>query len=349
MDAKEEQRAAIKFCYKAGFSASESVELFKKAYGDGSASRTTIFEWFKRFRDGRESLKDEERSGRPTSSRNADNIAAVEEMIKEDRKTTSRMIAATLDIPKTVVLRILTEDLKKRKLCARFVPHDLREDQMDNRVTACQDLLNMIEDDEHFLDKIITGDETWCFAYDPETKRQSSEWVGEHSPPPRKLRFQKSRVKTMLIVFFDSKGVVHKEFLEEGCTINAQYYRAVLERLISRIRRVRPALFGDRDFFLLHDNAPAHTAASVRQFLAQKQVATLNHPPYSPDLAPADYFLFPKLKLHLKGTKFNTIADIQKAVTDELRAIPSEFFSKAMKKLKSRAALCIQSNGSYFE
>jgi len=70
---------------------------------------------------------------------------------------------------------------------------------MDERVAARQDLLNMINGDKNFLDKVITGDESWCFAYDPETKRQSSEWTGEHSPQPKKLRFQKSKVKKMLI------------------------------------------------------------------------------------------------------------------------------------------------------
>jgi hypothetical protein len=67
-----------------------------------------------------------------------------------------------------------------------------------------------------FLNKIITGDETWCFAYDPETKRQNSEWAGETSPRLKKLKFQRSRIKTILIIFFDSQGVVHKEFLPEG-------------------------------------------------------------------------------------------------------------------------------------
>ena len=81
---------------------------------------------------------------------------------------------------------------------------------MDKRVAACQHLLNMINGDKSFLDKVITGDESWCFAYDPEIKRHISEWVGEHSPRPKKLRFQKSKVKTMLIVFFDSQGIVHK-------------------------------------------------------------------------------------------------------------------------------------------
>ena len=146
----------------------------------------------------------------------------------------------------------------------------------------------------------------------------------------------------------DSQGIVHKEFLQEGCTVNAEYYKGVLGRLISRLRRVRPALYRTCGFFLLHD-VPAHWAAKIRQFLAQKQVATFNHLPYSPDFSPPDYFLFPKVKLQLKGARFDTIEEIQKAVTDQLNKITAEDFSNAMKKLETRANLCITSNGSYFE
>jgi len=270
-------------------------------------------------------------------------------MVKEDRNVTSQLIADTLGIPKTVVLRILREDLKKRKLCSRFVPQALTLEQMDKQVATCQDLLNMINGDKKFLDKVITGNESWFFAYDSETKRQSSEWVGEDSSRPKKLRFQKSKVKKMLIMFFDSQGTLHKEFVQEGCTVNAEYYKGVLDHLISCIQRVHSALYRTRGFFLLHDNAPAHSAAKIRQFLTQKQVATLNHPPYSPDLSPPNYFLFPKVKLQLKGARFDTIEEIQKAVTDQLNKIHAEDFSNAMKKLETHANLCITSNGSYFE
>jgi len=119
-------------------------------------------------------MKEDERSGRPTTSRTDDNIAAVDRMVKEDRNVTSRLIADTLGIPKTVVLRILREVLKKLKLCSRFVPHALTREKMDERVAACQDLLNMINGDKNFLDKVITDDESWCFVYDSETRRQSS-------------------------------------------------------------------------------------------------------------------------------------------------------------------------------
>jgi len=80
MNVKEEQRVAIKFCCKVDFSTTKTVELIQKVYGNAALSRTTIFEWHKRFREGRESVKDDERSGRPTS-RTDDNIAAIEKVV----------------------------------------------------------------------------------------------------------------------------------------------------------------------------------------------------------------------------------------------------------------------------
>jgi len=113
------------------------------------------------------------------------------------------MIEESLNTPKTVVLRILKEDLGKRKLCARFVPHSFTHEQREDRFTSCQDIIAMADADKNCLTKFM-GDETWCFAYDPERGRQSSEWFGETSPRPKKLKFQRSRIKTMLINFVDS-------------------------------------------------------------------------------------------------------------------------------------------------
>jgi len=160
------------------------------------------------------------------------------------------MIAESLNIPKTVVLRILKEDLGKRKLCPRFAPHSLTPEQREDRVTSCQDIIAMADADKIF-NKIIMRDETWCFAYDPETKRQSSEWVGETSPRPKTLTFLRSHIKTILIFFFDSQSAVHKEFVPEGKTVNAEFYKAVMDRLLKCIQWVNPAAFCCRDFFFV--------------------------------------------------------------------------------------------------
>ena len=150
-------------------------------------------------------------------------------------------------------------------------------------------------------------------------------------------------------VFLTAKALCTKSACKKFAVLMQDIMKVCLDRRFSPIRRVSPALFRTRDFFLLHDNAPALSAAKIRQFLTQTQVATLNHPPYSPDLSPPDYELFPKVKLQLKGAIFDTIEEIQKAVTDQLNKIPAEDFSNVMKKLDTRADVCITSNGSYFE
>ena len=82
----------------------------------------------------------------------------------------------------------------------------------------------------------------------------------------------------------------------------AEFYKGVMDRLLKRIQRVRPAAFCSRDFILLHDNAPAHKAASVCQFLTPKNVTTLYHPLYSPDFISARLFSVPQLENEFKRT-----------------------------------------------
>ena len=137
---------------------------------------------------------------------------------------------------------------------------------------------------------------------------------------------------------------MHKECVLEGKTVNAEFYKGVMDRLLKRIQRVRPAAFCSRDFFLLHDNAPTHKAASVCQFLTPKNVTTRTLKIYLRQTV-----LFPKLKMKLKGLHFAVIAEIQESVTDELKKVQKEEFSAAFQKLYDRAKACIYASGAYFE
>jgi len=140
-----------------------------------------------------------------------------------------------------------------------------------------------------------------------------------------------------------------KNFVPEGETINAVYYKGVIERFLNRIRRVRPGVCKSGDWFLLHDNVPSHNATIVKQFFVQRKVTVPDHPPYSPDLARPDYFLFPKVKSHLKGRLFDSISDIQKTVTSTLNTIAKDDFYKGIQKLHDLANLCVQLEGMYVE
>ncbi|GFU22380.1 histone-lysine N-methyltransferase SETMAR [Nephila pilipes] len=148
------------------------------------------------------------------------------------------MIAESLNMSVGSVFTIMTEDLKKKKLCARFMPHTLTTEQKEHRIASSEDLIAAADEDPNFLKTIVTGDESWCLEYDPETKRQSSEWTSPGKGRPMKVRASKSKTKTMLLVFFDSRGIIHHEFLRQGSTVIGAFYKDVLHQLLKRMRRV---------------------------------------------------------------------------------------------------------------
>jgi len=116
----------------------------------------------------------------------------------------------------------------------------------------------------------------------------------------KEARMSRSKFKVMLIVFFDIQGIVITEWVPSSQTVNQQYYIEVLTKLRERVTRKRPELLIN-GWILHQNNAPAHNASYVKQFLANKNNNVLEHPPYSPDLAPCDFYLFPKINPVLKG------------------------------------------------
>ncbi|XP_046396633.1 histone-lysine N-methyltransferase SETMAR-like [Ischnura elegans] len=342
-----EQRYSVKFCVKLGKNGPETFQMLQQAYKEDAMSRAMVFVCNKRFKEGREDVEDDDRSGRPSTSRNDDNLAKVREVLNSDRRLSIRLIADRVNLNYGTVFQMVTEDLAMRKICAKLVPKVLTDDQKQRRMAVAQEMLERLQAEPNFLDKVVTGDETWVFEYDPETKRQSSEWHTTQSPKPKKARMTKSRVKSMLIAFFDAKGMIHKEFVPAGQTVNGQYYAGVIRRLKDRVHRVRPEK--KNDWVLHHDNAPVHTCLTVTEVLARNNVATLPQPPYSPDVAPSDFFLFPRMMKDLKGKRFGTVQAVEAASTRVLNNIPVEEFQKAFEQWKTRWQRCVDSEGAYFE
>jgi histone-lysine N-methyltransferase SETMAR len=111
-----------------------------------------------------------------------------------------------------------------RCISARFVPRLLSDNQKAHRVSVCRELKQQARDDSNFVSNIITGDETRVYGYDPETKQQLSQWKLPNSPRPKKACQVHSNVKSMLITFFDNQGIVHKEIVPPGQTVNGKFY-----------------------------------------------------------------------------------------------------------------------------
>ena len=152
--------------------------------------------------------------------------------------------------------------------------------------------------------------------------------------------------KTMIIVFFRQLWHCAQRICTSR-TDNHVFYKDVLERLQKRVQRVWRDIADN--WVLQHDNAPAHTALSIREFLAKENIPVLPHPTYSPDLAPCDFCLFPKLKSKLKGHNYGTMENIQKIVTDELNTLTEIDFQYCYDQWKKRWNHCVTSQGSYFD
>jgi len=159
--------------------------------------------WYRRFKDGRESVESDQRSGRPSTSRTPENVESVWAAINENRRLTVRELEEDLGIPWTIVSQILTEDLGKIRVAAKFVPPLLSREQKEFRAAVAQDLLETAND-PHFLRKVITGDESWVYGFDLETKARCSQWKSLESPRPKKARQSRSNVSHVDCFFFRS-------------------------------------------------------------------------------------------------------------------------------------------------
>jgi len=173
--------------------------------------------------------------------------------------------------------------------------------------------------------------------------------MGKGCPLPKKAWRSTSKIKVLLVVFFDWKGIVHHEFIPRGHMVNKQSYQEVLARLRDAVCRKRPELWENQTWMLHHDNMPAHTSLLIRSYLVKHQTSIVPHPPYSPDLASADFFLFPKLKTTLKGCRFQTTEEIQENAITELHVITESAFQEAFQQGKKQWELCITSRGDYLE
>ena len=134
-----------------------------------------------------------------------------------------------------------------------------------------------------------------------------------------------------------------------GQTVNKEYYVEVLREFRKRFRRKRPALFKSGQWHFHLENAPVHNSILVTDYLTKKGIKTVPHPPYSPDLAPCDFWLCPKLKEKLRGCRYETIEEMKEALTKVIDTFIQEDFHGALPKLLERYNECIAAGADYFK
>ena len=163
--------------------------MLQTAFGASCMNRASVFEWHKRFKEGRESVRDDEMCGRSKEINTPELIGQIKNFMDKDHHVSIETISAQFDVSVGTVHTIIRKELKMGKICAKFVPRVLREDQKERRHDS-REMVKLINSDPAVLDALATGDESWICCYDPETKRQSSQWKHAGSPRPKKARQQ---------------------------------------------------------------------------------------------------------------------------------------------------------------
>ena len=212
----------------------------------------------------------------------------------EDARYTVQEIEELSGIHSSSVLKILHERLGLRKICACWVPHLLSDEQKQSGVRLASQVIEKYDKcDPSRLEEIVTGDETWIYHFQPDSNAKNKVWVSSEGDRPVIARRCKTSNRMLYVIFYDSKGPVLQIPVPKGSYVTGKFYReSVLTQLVDFYQKCRPRT-GVHGIKLLHDNAPAHKSAKIQEYLKECGLDVLDHPPYSPDLSPCDFWLFP--------------------------------------------------------
>ena len=334
---REQIRFLILYEFKLKHNASEASRNICMAYPDAITPRVCQ-QWFAKFKERETDLRDSERSGHPTIVDNE----ALRTSIEADPNQTTRVLAQRFCCGQSVILRYLQEIGKVYKL-GKWIPHQLSNENRQQRVTICSSLLSRLKV-EPFIERIITGDEKWVLYVNVKRRGQ---WIeaNQRAKPTAKPELHPKKV--MLSIWWDIKGVVYFELLDDNQTITADIYCQQLDKLHQKLTTQRPALLNRKGVILQFDNARSHVARITQQKIIDLGWEVLPHPAYSPDIAPSDYHIFRDLQCHLNGKEFNSKEEVVIVITKFFQSKPPNYYRNGIKSLPDKWSLIVQNNGEY--
>ena len=214
-----EERYAIKLCFKLGKNVTKTYGILQTAFGPSYMNQASVFEWHKRFKEGRESVRDYERCRWSKKVRTPELIGQIKNLMDKDRRVSIETIRAQFDVSVGTVHTIIHEKLKMRKICTKFVPRVLREDQKERHCYDSREMVELINSDSAVLDALMTCDESWIYCNDQETKRQISQWEQPALPDPRRPDRANPPTNFWWSLFLTAQGVQEAIPREEASTL----------------------------------------------------------------------------------------------------------------------------------
>ena len=332
------------------YATNNAAEAARLAGASHSPSRSTVLRLIRKF-ESTGSVKDEQRSGRPSFYQKEEFQAAVLREITDNTPTSTRRIACQLadrseyNVSHTTVHKTLVE-LKKKPYTPRLV-HELNDDDPDRRLEACEIFQHMFEDDPTSVDRIMWSDEAVFKLNGQINKHNCVYWNSENLHH----NLQKSVNLPGISVWcaISSRGIIGPYFFDT--TVTGDSYLSMLQSWFW------PQVAEQADeIYFQQDGAPPHYSRQVRRWLDDKfpgvwigRRGPIEWPARSPDLTPCDFFLWGVLKDRVYGRNPRSIAQLRMEIQNAINDIDVQLCQKVCRSVRSRIEHCIEKNGEHFE
>ena len=304
----------------------------KRIFGRKTFTLQAVSYQCKRFDRG-EGPEDSARSGRPRIA--GLESAIIKESVKAHRVSV-RKLMKRLPASKDTIIRRMHE-LGGKYLPVRRQPHVLKNADKRKRMLLA-DKLRVRLRAKNTWPRIITGDEAWIYLRNDNT----AEWVFPWDTRGTRTGHGVGDSKIMLSVFWSTSGFHFVRFASRGTTIDSAFFI----KCLTDLRAVLPEI--PRGKYFLHvDNAPSHRSKASKKASQDLGFTALAHPPYSPDLAPSDFYLFGHLKNAISGKTFQSLQELQACISAEFSLITTKTLRKVYNEWISRLERCVNSGGEY--
>ena len=331
-------RSVIRFFHLRGTAPPEIKRELYSVYGHNCISDDQIYYWISKFDSGTISVKDDKRSGRPRIEGLAEQIRAA---LENDRFQSARDLANLVGVDKNTIIRVLKDELSMVKVNLKWIPHQLTDALKSDRVAKARKMLEILKMPRRW-GNIYTGDETWVYLRNP----RHSMWILSGSQCPTRERTTIGAKKIMVTVIWSPTGMKSIVRLPSGQRFTKKFFvDVVIKDIKNYLRKHNPSHY-HKGITLHIDNASSHR---VDTELSAEGIDRMVHPPYSPDLAPSDFFLFGYLKTMLEGHFFESEDDLFNKVVEILRSIPTDTLKRVYYEWMNRLQKCIDSGGEYVE
>ena len=331
----------INYYAQKGLSAKQIFEQLKDDDARNHPAYSTVTKHVRALRHNFPKRRSQKRSRK---IRNFKFTQRIQRVVARAPTSSVRDIAQELSAPPSTVHYHLHNYLQYKSVPTRFVPHLLSDVQKRQRVALSKSLLPLLRKQrEKNYRFFVTGDESWFyFKFIP--KRV---WVKEGEKGLSKPREKFSLKKVMICVFWGIDGIEYIEAKDSDESYNSQYFcNHIIDSLVASDRYTQAKT--QKQKYVLHmDNSPVHNSKYTEKYLMEKGIYRPQHPVYSPDLAPSDFWLFGQLD-NLKGNEeFETSDDIVSWIEDQFAFFSKDLIKSVFEDWERRLEKCIELNGDY--